>query len=79
MERRSWSRILAAHALASLERGTAEKILRRNWPGDDRASMIYKAAVSSTSLTTSGLPLIDVVGAFRSLATVKLNDVAVEL
>ena len=38
IERRSWSRALAASALSSPQRGSAEKILARNWPHDGRAT-----------------------------------------
>jgi hypothetical protein len=66
IERRSWSRALAASALSSTQRGTAEKILRRTWPGDGRADVILKTAMSPTS--TTDFPAADVVGAFKSLA-----------
>jgi hypothetical protein len=70
LECRSWARAAAAQALSARNttRGTATQILRREWGDDERASIILKAAVSPTSLATSGLPLIDRVGEWRSLA-----------
>jgi hypothetical protein len=68
-ECRSWSRALAAQALSDPTRGTASQILKRTWNADDRAlEIVQRAAVSPTSLTSSGLPLIDRVGEWRSVA-----------
>src|SRR5262245_35214842 len=57
IERRSWSLALATHALSSPQPGTAEKILRRNWPQDSRADVILKTAM--TPLSTADFPPVD--------------------
>ena len=68
VERRSWSRAIAARALTSSERGSPEKILKTHWPHDERAALILRGAVGPTSTASSGLPSVDVVGSFRSLS-----------
>ena len=70
LERRSWSRVLAACALSELQeqRTNPRTILKSHWPGDDRAAVLLKAAVSPTSTTNSGLPAATSVATWRSLA-----------
>ena len=65
-ERRSWQRAITAHALAALHLDDPTKILKANWPSDERARLITRAAVSPT--TTASLPPFDAIATFRSLA-----------
>ena len=66
LEARSWARAIAADALSRLGRGKAEAILKNEWPRDDRAALIHKAAVSPTSMAS--FPATNIVETFRSLA-----------
>ena len=66
-ERKSWSRVLAACALAEIQKADPRKILRANWPNDDRAQSILRAAQSPTD--TSSIPCqATSVTTWRSLA-----------
>jgi hypothetical protein len=66
LEARSWHRAIAANALAILRDKKPEAILRSAWPNDDRAMLLLKAAVHSTS--TADYPVQNVFEAYRSLA-----------
>ena len=66
MERTSWTRAIAALALAADRRKDPQKITKAAWPDDQRALLITRGAVSPTN--TSGFPTFDPVVAFRSLA-----------
>lgn len=69
LERRSWSRVLAAMALSELQqRANPRTILKSHWPTDDRAALLLKAAQSPTDTTNSGLPAAASVTTWRSLA-----------
>ena len=65
-ERTSWTRAIAALALAADRRKDPQKIAKAAWPDDQRALLITRGAVSPTN--TSGFPTFDPVVAFRSLA-----------
>jgi hypothetical protein len=66
VETRAWRRAIAASALGRLHAGDSTKILKSNWPGDDRAAAILKSAVNPTS--TADFPVHDITGTWRSLA-----------
>jgi len=66
LERRSWLRVIAVHALATAQNEYPATMLRRTWPRDERAALILKGAVSPT--TTVDFPPSDMVATFRSLA-----------
>jgi len=65
-ERTSWTRAIAALALAADRRKDPQKIVKSTWSDDQRALLITRGAVSPT--TTAGFPTFDPVVAFRSLA-----------
>ena len=65
-ERRSWTRAIAGHALATVSAKNPDAIVRAAWPADVRAFMIAKAA--TTPLSRSQYPARDIVESFRSLA-----------
>jgi hypothetical protein len=67
LECRAVSRALAAQALSYRDNTSPAEILKAVWPNDDRAARVLKGPVSPTALGTSGLPLIDVVGEWRSI------------
>jgi hypothetical protein len=64
--RRSWVRAVTAHALAAGSRDDPAKILKRAWPGDDRAALILRGGVSQT--TSTDYPAFDPVAPYRSIA-----------
>src|SRR4029077_9195375 len=65
-DRRSWTRAIAAHALAASQKEDPTKIAKAAWPSDERAQIITRGAVTPT--TTAGLWTYDHVVAYRSLA-----------
>ena len=65
-ERRSWHRVVAASALATLKRSNPADVLKSAWPTDQRAALILRAAQSPTS--TDDFPAFDETGLFQSLA-----------
>jgi hypothetical protein len=70
VERRSWTRAIAAQALAAKHKTGASRIaaeiVKSTWPDDDRALAITKGAMTPT--TSAGLWSWNPVGPFRSLA-----------
>ncbi|MGY8677107.1 hypothetical protein Q2941_04740 [Bradyrhizobium sp. UFLA05-153] len=80
-EQRSWYRAITADALSKLGRGKPETILKSEWPRDERAALIHKAAVSPTS--TAQFPPHTIVETFRSLApgsaAIKLFNLGLKL
>jgi hypothetical protein len=81
LERRSWHRALACHALARVRHDDPNRIRKSAWPADERAALILKAAQNPTS--TASFPAHDAVAAFRSLApgsaAVALFDLGLKL
>jgi hypothetical protein len=65
-ERRSWTRAIAARALATAKRSDPNRIVKSAWPSDGRAQMIVRAPMTPT--TTGGVWTWNPVIAFRSLA-----------
>jgi hypothetical protein len=66
----SMRRAIAASALASM-RGSAdaEEILRRNWPRDEEARLLIRAATTpTTAAANAGVISYDLIASFRSLA-----------
>src|SRR5262245_66302844 len=57
-QRRALDRALAAEAIAGLKQQSAAAVLRRNWPGDELASLIFKAA--APPLGTDNFPATSV-------------------
>ncbi|WFU53024.1 hypothetical protein QA639_25465 [Bradyrhizobium pachyrhizi] len=68
MERRSWQRAVACHAIASANgrKLNPSRVLKAEWPSDTRAELILRSAVSPTDTTT--FPGFDAVTAFRAIA-----------
>src|SRR5262245_39467411 len=81
LERRSWHRALASHALATVRHDDPNRIRKSAWPADERAGLILKGAQNPTS--TTNFPAHDAVAAFRSLApgsaAVALFDLGLKL
>src|SRR5262245_46742802 len=70
----SWRRAVAAMALAELQRARPEAILRRAWPRDATADLIFRSAVSPT--TTADFPATE---AFLTLPNLAPASAAVRL
>ena len=60
-------RMLFSVALGHVQNKSAEVIVRENWSGDTTAAILTRGAVTPTTTTSSGLPMLTAVRLLPSL------------